>query len=389
LRFTRGAAAQALRTVVVAGGLTMLILTFYVVIVIGLGESPHGTERNVLGLSMAAALVALAFSGPVRTRLRELADRWIGESVQPATTALETFGARMTRAVPIDELLLQLAETLRASIAPGGAEIWTAADGTLDLSTSVPERPRPRVLLDAHERDVVAHAGVSGNTWIGVWIPALLAGRETSAVRVAPIAHLGELLGLIVVFRSGEDPYGAEEDRVLGELARQVGLALHNVQLDSAIQKSLAELEVARLIQLNFLPKELPDLPGWEVAACYRPARVVGGDFYDVIPLPAGRVAFLVGDVTDKGVPAALVMSATRSLLRASATRLFEPGQVLERVNDQLFPDMPEKMFVTCIYGVLDPETGVLRFANAGHDLPYVRRRTAWSSCARGGCRSA
>ena len=81
----------------------------------------------------------------------------------------------------------------------------------------------------------------------------------------------------------------------------------------------------------------------------------------------------MVGDVTDKGVPAALVMSATRSLLRAAAQRLIEPGEVLERVNEQLCPDMPEKMFVTCLYGVLDPATGHLRFANAGHDLPYVK----------------
>jgi anti-sigma regulatory factor (Ser/Thr protein kinase) len=84
-------------------------------------------------------------------------------------------------------------------------------------------------------------------------------------------------------------------------------------------------------------------------------------------------VGFVVGDVTDKGVPAALVMAATRSVLRASATRLVEPGVVLERVNEHLCPDMPEKMFVTCLYGVLEPDTGRLRFANAGHDLPYVK----------------
>jgi anti-sigma regulatory factor (Ser/Thr protein kinase) len=138
-------------------------------------------------------------------------------------------------------------------------------------------------------------------------------------------------------------------------------------------QRFEQELEVARLIQQNFLPRKLPDLPGWQIAAYYRPAREVGGDFYDVIPLPDGRVAFVVGDVTDKGVPAALVMSATRSVLRASAQRLIEPGLVLERVNEHLCPDMPEKMFVTCLYGVLDPSSGHLRFANAGHDLPYVK----------------
>ncbi len=110
------------------------------------------------------------------------------------------------------------------------------------------------------------------------------------------------------------------------------------------------------------------------MAAYYRPAREVGGDFYDVIPLPDGRIGFVIGDVTDKGVPAALVMAATRSVLRASAQRIVDPGAVLERVNEHLCPDMPEKMFVTCLYGVLDPATGHFRFANAGHDLPYVKR---------------
>jgi anti-sigma regulatory factor (Ser/Thr protein kinase) len=138
-------------------------------------------------------------------------------------------------------------------------------------------------------------------------------------------------------------------------------------------QRFEQELEVARLIQQNFLPKQLPDLPGWEVAALYRPAREVGGDFYDVIPLPDGQVGFVVGDVTDKGVPAALVMAATRSVLRASAQRLVAPHAVLERVNDHLCPDMPAKMFVTCLYGVLEPASGRFRFANAGHDLPYVK----------------
>ena len=113
----------------------------------------------------------------------------------------------------------------------------------------------------------------------------------------------------------------------------------------------------------------------------------MGGDFYDVIPLAGGQVGFVIGDVTDKGVPAALVMAATRSVLRASAQRLIDPGAVLERVNEHLCPDMPAKMFVTCLYGVLDPTTGRFRFANAGHDLPYVKTARARSSCAPAACR--
>jgi serine phosphatase RsbU (regulator of sigma subunit)/anti-sigma regulatory factor (Ser/Thr protein kinase) len=211
--------------------------------------------------------------------------------------------------------------------------------------------------------------------------PALEELKAAGVKLAVPLVSQGELIGVLNLGpRLSEQDYSSDDRKLLDNLAAQAAPALRVGQLvreqeAEAVtrQRFEQELEVARLIQQNFLPKELPDLPGWQVAAYYRPAREVGGDFYDVIPLPDGRVGFVVGDVTDKGVPAALVMSATRSVLRASAQRLIEPGEVLEHVNEHLCPDMPEKMFVTCLYGVLDPESGHLRFANAGHDLPYVK----------------
>jgi serine phosphatase RsbU (regulator of sigma subunit)/anti-sigma regulatory factor (Ser/Thr protein kinase) len=211
--------------------------------------------------------------------------------------------------------------------------------------------------------------------------PALAALKDAGVRLVVPLVTQGELIGVLNLGpRRSEQEYSSDDRRLLGNLAAQAAPALRVGQLvreqeAEAVtrQRFEQELEVARLIQQNFLPKQLPDLPGWDMAAYYRPAREVGGDFYDVIDLPGGRVAFVIGDVTDKGVPAALVMSATRSVLRASAQRLIEPGAVLERVNEHLCPDMPEKMFVTCLYAVLDPATGLLRFANAGHDVPYVQ----------------
>jgi serine phosphatase RsbU (regulator of sigma subunit)/anti-sigma regulatory factor (Ser/Thr protein kinase) len=211
--------------------------------------------------------------------------------------------------------------------------------------------------------------------------PALRELKAAGVKLAVPLVSQGELIGVLNLGpRLSEQEYSSDDRKLLDNLAAQAAPALRVGQLvreqeaeAATRQRFEQELEVARLIQQNFLPKKLPDLPGWQVAAYYRPAREVGGDFYDVIPLPDGRVAFVVGDVTDKGVPAALVMSATRSVLRASATRLIEPGVVLERVNEHLCPDMPAKMFVTCLYGVLDPASGRLRFANAGHDLPYVK----------------
>ena len=134
------------------------------------------------------------------------------------------------------------------------------------------------------------------------------------------------------------------------------------------------ELRVARRIQQASLPKEVPTLEDWEIAPHYQPAREVGGDFYDFLALPNRHLGLVVGDATGKGVPAALVMAAARSMLRALAQSSDSPGEVLVRVNDVLCPDIPSGMFVTCFYGILDPESGRLSYANAGHNLPCSRR---------------
>ncbi len=150
----------------------------------------------------------------------------------------------MTRAVPMDELLLQLAESLQSAMALTSAEIWTGTAGTLTRAASVPARPANRIELTDEELVVVARSRVQGNSWIDVWLPTLL-GDRASIARVAAAAHLGDLLGVIVVERPTEsDQFDEEEERVLHELARQLGLALHNVRLDSALQASLEELEL-------------------------------------------------------------------------------------------------------------------------------------------------
>jgi serine phosphatase RsbU (regulator of sigma subunit)/predicted ester cyclase len=134
------------------------------------------------------------------------------------------------------------------------------------------------------------------------------------------------------------------------------------------------ELRVARSIQQASLPKEVPELEGWQIAPYYQPAREVGGDFYDFHLLPGGRLGLVVGDATGKGIPAALVMSTTCGMLRLAAQGSSSPGQMLRGVNEVLFPNIPSNMFVTCFYAILDPHSGRLSYANAGHDLPYLHR---------------
>lgn len=209
--------------------------------------------------------------------------------------------------------------------------------------------------------------------------PALQTLREVGVKLVVPLVSQGELIGLLNLGpRLSEQDYSADDRKLLDDLATQAAPAVRVAQLVRQQQVEARErerieneLRIARIIQQTLLPKELPSLPGWETEAFYQPAMEVGGDFYDFIYFPDGRLGLVVGDVTDKGVPAGLVMATTRSTLRASAERFVSPGKVLEVANNVLHPDIPENMFVTCLYAILEPESGRLKFANAGHNLPY------------------
>jgi len=147
-------------------------------------------------------------------------------------------------------------------------------------------------------------------------------------------------------------------------------------QLSLMRQSIEQELRLARSIQQALLPKDIPQLEGWQISPYYQPAREVGGDFYDFFELEDGRLGVVEGDATGKGMPAALVASATCSMHRAVAQALdsSSPGEVLSRVNETLLDRIPANMFVTCFYAILDPESATLNYANAGHDLPYLWR---------------
>ena len=225
-------------------GLTALVGVAYFGALAAFGRRPAGSERSVLLLSMAAACVVAIAYQPTRSRVEERANRIVyGERVSP-DEALRTWGSRLTRAIPLDELLLQLAETLRKSMQLRAAEIWTGGAGRYEVVASVPHRSS-RTWIEVAEkgRAVVARAGVSGGTWLEIWLPDLVDAAHRSSSRVAPIAHSGQLLGLIVCTRApGADAFTDEDDRVLTELARQVGLALHNAELDNALRESVEEL---------------------------------------------------------------------------------------------------------------------------------------------------
>jgi signal transduction histidine kinase len=240
-RGSRAASAALIESIAVAGVAT-LVAVVYLVIVAGISGVPTGPERDVLLSSLAAAIAVALLALPVRNRLIGIATAVVGKSTRSTEEVANTFSARMSRAVPMDELLLQLVESLRISVADAGAEVWTGTDGVLTRAVSLPDRGPGRLRLGEREQVVIGQARIGGPGWSTIWLPALLDPASTD-LRIVPIAHLGELLGLIVVRHSVDAAAFTEADeRALVELARQLGLALHNVRLDSALQASLAEL---------------------------------------------------------------------------------------------------------------------------------------------------
>ena len=279
------------------------------------------------------------------------------------------------------------AHAMRRVIRRGGrapAAETAAVDGQLAAAIPASLPPAPAVEIAPND-PLLAYLQTAGGVIeverLELESPAVDNLRAAGVSLVVPLVSGGELIGTLNLGpRLSDQQYSTDDKRLLDSLAAQAAPALQVAELvrrqatEAASRERIEqELRVAQLIQQNFLPRELPELPGWHLDAYYKPAREVGGDFYDFFELPGGEVGVVVGDVTDKGVPAAMVMAAARSVLRATASQLVSPGETLERVNELLCPDIPDKMFVTCLYGVVDPASGRFRFANAGHNLPYAR----------------
>ncbi len=197
-------------------------------------------------------------------------------------------------------------------------------------------------------------------------------GRLLIAV---PLMIKSDLFGVLLVEESaGARRFRTRRLEIVNGIAQQIALAIQNDRLQSEMvgrERLETEIQLARQIQQTFIPEHLPEHPGWELAARWKTARQVGGDFYDVIELPNHKLGIIIADVADKGVPAALFMALTRTLVRAAAVEAPTPAEVLQRVNDLLLPDTRQGMFVTAVYAVLDQETGEFTYANAGHNPPF------------------
>ena len=289
---------------------------------------------------------------------------------------------------PIRVMLESDPTPLRGLLTLGGAALFASVflwlmwmHDPLPSAAAVPSEVRKRRAAIAFLAVLVVALNVAlGDEWRVLFFHVNIAAgftllRRDAYVAIAGLAVVTFVLGItsgLAFFALPTAAIGLWATAFVQQVAAVAETSERLQRAEEDREREAQELIAARVIQQQLLPKELPSISRWRLAAYYRPARAIGGDFYDFLELPHGQVALVAGDVTDKGIPAALVMTTTHSIFRGDAPGLVSPGAVLEQANNRLYPDIPAHMFVTCLYAVLDPHSGRLRYANAGHNLLYV-----------------
>jgi serine phosphatase RsbU (regulator of sigma subunit) len=213
------------------------------------------------------------------------------------------------------------------------------------------------------------------NTWLSVDPNQdVNLGNPGAFLYAIPIAVKNDLYGVILIEESpGGLRFRSRRLEIITGIAQQAALAIQNdlLQKEMVFRERLeTEVQLARQIQQTFIPDQLPQYSNWELAARWKTARQVGGDFYDVFELADKKLGLIIADVADKGIPAALFMALTRTLVRAAVIESDTPADAMRRVNDLLIPDTRQGMFVTAVYVLLDMEANELTYVNAGHNPP-------------------
>ena len=374
--------------------LALLLAVIYYVTVVGLQQVFRAVTGNESDLAtVLSVLLIVGMFYPLRQSVQGFIDQRFYHRKYDMAKTLETFSQTLRYQVDLSKLVEGMENVIGDTIMPTRVDTWLHSGDAFRLykvdqrpANELGQAPHPPVRIGDLDIFVSFMSRVSGAIDIEKIAddsPVLGQFRAAGLKILVPLITHGELIGWLGLGpRLSEQEYSADDRTLLFHLAVQAAPVVRVAQLVAqqraeALERQRIEQEmnVARRIQKALLPKEMPKLEDWELAAHYQPARAVGGDFYDFLMLEDGRQAIFIGDVTDKGIPAALVMATTRTLLRAVAKQETSPGEVLARVNNLLKRDMPRNMFVTCLYGILDPKSGQLQFANAGQNLPLRRTR--------------
>jgi serine phosphatase RsbU (regulator of sigma subunit)/putative methionine-R-sulfoxide reductase with GAF domain len=351
-----------------------------------IGQSTGGdplTDRKVELLTGIANQAALAIDG-AQLYLAQQEEAWVttvllqvAEAVNiqyDLDSTLETIVRLMTMLVGVSQCVIYRWDAEEGHFRGLKSAGLSATAELLAESTRIPRDSDPffQALI---ETKLPLPAG-DGKVYA---LPRLLVDifGETTILGIPLIAHNNPVAIMLVDYIDFAGHSGQRRLDILTGVAYQSALAIETARLQAeaiAAQGYEREIQVAREIQHSLLPERAPDIDGWSLSAYYRPARLVGGDFYDFIPLSNGCFALVIADVADKGIPAAMFMTVCRTLIRGVASSQNTPQKTLERVNTLLVRDSRSDLFFTCWFGILNPETGLLVYSSGGHNPPLLVR---------------
>jgi sigma-B regulation protein RsbU (phosphoserine phosphatase) len=295
---------------------------------------------------------------------------------------LQKFAQRITSTLDIEELVPRIVDEVAASL------------GCVEINLYLRDPEQNEFILagvrgcSVHGKGhrlkigagMVGHVAATGKMHYAPDVtrdPYYMACEPDTRSEVAiPLQREGDLVGVFTASHCELNAFCPDQLCLLQGLCAHVAVAVHNARRfgDERKQRERMsrEAEEARSIQQALLPRSSPLIPGFAVSGLSIPAGSVGGDWYDFIPLRDGRWGLVLADVSGKGTAAALLMSATRGMLRSLAQTGSGPAEVLTRLNNMMIEDFPSGRFVTMVYAELDPSSRLLRIANAGHLAPLL-----------------
>lgn len=330
---------------------------------------------------VTTALAWTVILGPARDYVQGIIEQRFNVRNRQAREAVEAFTSTLREEIDINQMREHFFDLLQQTMRPYFIALWTPADGERQTQIGAEEQ-RSTVIVKNDDPIIpyaLSHPGLVELERLQLDSLVVKHLRTQMTEIALLLVSQGELIGLLALglHLNGEE-YTNEERRLLSMLADQVAPALVVARMVQEQQEQVRErerieqeLRTAQAIQQAFLPREVPAFPGWQLRPYYRPAREVGGDFYDFFLFKDGRLGLVIGDVTGKGIPAALVMATVHTMLRSTMQETISPREVLARVNALLAVEIPEGMFVTCFYAILDLANGHVTYANAGHEPPY------------------
>ncbi|MBM3286910.1 MAG: PDZ domain-containing protein [Candidatus Eisenbacteria bacterium] len=372
-------------------------------------RSGVGSEGTASGVAVVSALAVVGALAKVNRRLMPVIDRRFFKERCDVGALLLDLGRRLPTIRQREQILRHTAATVMGALYPSevslllrdplaGAfrcEAHLTADqiGHAAQGDRLEAQALPRPDLELRESDGVVDRLAGGEPWIevhqeefsGSYQEEAGSGSRDEEARLSDlgtellvsIAGTEALRGILSLGpKLSEEPYTREDKDLLLTVCRQVGTALENAELLEVAKREAQQardLEIAHQVQQTLFPREFPVRPGWAFAAMCRPARATGGDYYDLLELPSGKIAFALGDVAGKGLGASLLTASVHAIVR-SGLREEAPdlGRLVSEVNEHLYTSSAPQMFVTLFIGILNPDDGELRYVNGGHPPPLL-----------------